>query len=241
VAIAFGLNSIGIVGGLGPRTTAEFYFGLTDAFRTMHMLSPKITIDNVAFPLRLEKEIIKHSKNEILLLPYLRSSVKRLNLAGVDIIVMPCNTAHFFINPLREISEAPIISIVEETAEAVQKKGFKKVGILSSAKTLNSRMYQEKLLERNISLIVPCKSYQEKVSEFILGLLNGTIDTKMKKRICGLVEEMKENGAEAVVLACTDLRLGLQKADVSIPIVDSYEALLSASISAIEKKTFLKQ
>ncbi|MFH1181910.1 MAG: amino acid racemase [Candidatus Woesearchaeota archaeon] len=237
MAIANGCNSIGIVGGLGPRTTADFYVDLTDAFRK-HGVSPRITIDNVAFPLRLEEEIIKHSRNERLLLPYLKASVRRLNLAGVDAIVMPCNTAHFFIDHLRKVSDAPIISIVEETARVIRKRGLKKVGILSSSKTLNSLMYQKKLLEEHISVLIPSREYQLDVSEFILSLLSGKMDEKAKKRICCLVEEMKARGAEAVVFACTDLRLGLQKNDIPLPVVDSYEALLNSAIRALKKKHF---
>jgi aspartate racemase len=188
--------------------------------------------------LKLEKEIIKHSRNEALLLPYLKSSVMRLNLAGVDAIVIPCNTAHFFIEELRKNSKAPILSIVEETAAAVVRNGLKKVGLLSSAKTLQSGMYQKRLLENNINLIAPDGGYQLLVSDFILNLLNGKRDKNAKKVICSLVEEMKARGAEAVILACTDLRLGLQKADVSIKIIDSYEVLLNSAIRALEKKHF---
>jgi aspartate racemase len=210
---------------------------LTNVFRKQG-ISPIIAIDNVAFPLRLEEEIIKKSMNEQLLLPYLKASVMRLNSVRVNSIVMPCNTAHFFIKDLREISAAPIISIVEVTAEAVKRNGFKKVGILSSAKTLQSGMYQKKLLENNISLILPDKEYQLAVSKYILDLLNGQVNEKAKKEVLHLAGEMKEKGAEAVVLGCTDLRLGLQKADIPLPIVDSYEALLASAIRAMEKKHF---
>jgi aspartate racemase len=228
--LAFG-NNVGIVGGLGPETTARFYLDLTEAFRKQG-ISPKITIDNVAFPLSLEEEIIKLSKNEHLLLPCLKASVKRLNNAQVDAIVMPCNTAHLFIDQLRKISGAPIISIIEETAKSTRQMGLKKVGILSSAKTLQSQMYQKQLYG-NVSLILPDHDHQLQVSQYILNLLHGK--QKGKKAICDLGEEMKKQGAEAIILACTDLRLGLKRSDIDIPIIDSYEALLNAAIRAIEK------
>jgi aspartate racemase len=229
-------NSIGIVGGLGPETSARFYRDLASAFRVKG-LSPRITLDNVAFPLMLEEQIIKRSINERILLPYLEASIARLNNSGVSSIVIPCNTAHLFINQLMGISNSPIISILDETAEAVRKTGLRTVGILSSAPSI--KMYEKKLLENKVSVIMPSREGQELVSDYILGLLNG------KKQdsaiISSLAEDMKEKGAEAIVLACTDLGLGLDKADFSLPVIDSYDALLGAAIRALDKKTFLKQ
>jgi aspartate racemase len=162
----------------------------------------------------------------------------RLNFAGVDVIVMPCNTAHFFIEELREHSKAPIISIVDATAATVKEKGLKNVGLLSSAKTIQSGMYQKKLLKENVSLLVPHSQYQSHVSRFILSILAGKMNNDEKKCTCTLMKEMKAKGADAVIFACTDLRLGLRKPDICLPVVDSYEALLISAIRAMEKKHF---
>jgi|WetSurMetagenome_2_1015567.scaffolds.fasta_scaffold111130_2 aspartate racemase len=232
-------SSLGIIGGLGPATTARFYGDIVGYFRQKHRSSPSITMDNVAFPLYLEEDMIKKSKNGKELLPYLKESIRRLNLAGVDAIVLPCNTAHMFIGELRCLSRLPIISIVEETAVFAKNAGCKTVGLLSSALTLNSRLYQNHFLDKGISIVIPDRTHQQVVSGFILGLLNGQKgDAGKIREIAGI---MKDEGAEAVILGCTDLQLGLEKSDLSVPIIDSYEVLLQKAISVLEKKTFLKQ
>ena len=102
------MKAVGIVGGLGPETTAEFYLNLIKKFRQNCDTYPLITIDNVDFPFYLEKEIIEESVNEEKILPFLKESIRRLNKVGSDFIVIPCNTVHIFIDELRKESSVKI-------------------------------------------------------------------------------------------------------------------------------------
>ena len=109
------MNVFGIIGGLGPESTCNFYLNLCSKFRKNSNSYPSIVIDNVSFPCKLEREIIQKSKKEEELLPFLKESIRRLNKAQVDFIVIPCNTVHIFIDELRKESSTPILSIIDET------------------------------------------------------------------------------------------------------------------------------
>src|SRR3989344_8382167 len=114
------MKAVGIVGGLGPETTSEFYLDLIRKFRENTDTYPKIIIDNLSFPFYLEEEIIIKSTNEQKILPFLKESISRLNKAGSDFIVIPCNTVHIFIDELRKESLVPIMSIIDETIKFLE-------------------------------------------------------------------------------------------------------------------------
>src|SRR3989338_4892833 len=118
------MKSVGIVGGLGPETTAEFYMKLIKLFRENCEYYPSIVIDSISFPFSIEEEIIRQSKNEHKILPYLKDSINRLNKAEVDFIVIQCNTVHIFINELRNIANVPIVSIIDEVIKMLKSKNY---------------------------------------------------------------------------------------------------------------------
>ena len=223
--------SVGIVGGLGPETTAKFYLEISDYFRDNSSFNPKITIDNCAFPLELEKEIIDQSKNERRLLPFLKRSIMRLNKAGVDRIVIPCNTAHLFIDELLRFSTAKIISIVEETVKEVKKKPAT-VGILATTKTVKSGLYQNEFEKAGIKCVIPAKKSQKILSKCVLEILEGN-NNETKNKIINVANELVDKGAEVLLLACTDLNLAIKSNELSIRSIDTFDVLLKASTKAI--------
>ena len=234
--VVFGVNSlksVGIVGGLGPQTTAKFYVDLVRGVKKKNFYSPKITIDNVAFPSGLEDEIIQKSKNEGLLLPCLQDSVERLNKSGVNLIAIPCNTAHLFIDELRAVSKARILSIIEETIKEIKKRHISKIGILATSKTLQSRLYQKELEKIGIQCIVPEKKSQEIVSKCILEILDEKNDKTTTEKLQLISGKLVKKGAESLLLACTDLRLAVEKKELPAPVIDSYEVLLNSAIKTI--------
>ncbi|MBL7169840.1 MAG: aspartate/glutamate racemase family protein [Candidatus Aenigmarchaeota archaeon] len=217
-----------MIGGLGPESTAEFYLNLTKKSRKYCKKYPSIVIDSISFPFILEKEIMQEMKNEDKILPYLISAVKRLNKAEVDFIVMPCNTLHIFINNLREKSNVLVLSIIDETVNRIKNKGYKKVGLLATTKTIHDKIYEIPLKSNNIEVIKPNKKQQDKLQKTELKILENKVNEKDKIFMKNLVIDLMRKGSEAIVLGCTDLQLIL-KDDFEIEIIDSLEVLTDST------------
>jgi len=228
-------KTVGIVGGLGPETTSEFYLNIIQKFRKNCNSYPSIMIDNVSFPFYLEKDIIQESRNEDRLLPFLKESIKRLNKTRVDFIVIPCNTVHIFIDELRKESSAPILSIIDETIKTIKEKNYKKVGILATAKTIDSKVYENPMRENNIQVILPTDNEQEEVARIIVKILKNNISEKEKGLLKEIIEKLILRGSETIVLGCTDLQLLIKQEDFDIEIIDTFEVLIDCTFKKMIK------
>jgi len=186
-------------------------------------------MDNLPIPLEAEQKIIN---NELTGEHFnlMVDSVQRLNEVDVDFIAIPCNTVHVFIEELRGLSSRPIISIIEETVRACKK--WDKVGLLASTKTVEARLFEWGLKEEGIKLILPSEKEQKKVSEIILRIIGNQAGEKEKEFLIKVIEKLKQQGAEAVVLGCTDLPLLINREDVNIPLLNTLEILEN---SVVEK------
>ena len=217
----FVTKSIGVVGGLGPETTAEFYLNLIKDSRRYLLNYPKIIISSVPFPFFLENEIIFKSRNERKILSFLEKSIVELNKLNVDFIVIPCNTVHIFIKLLRKKSDAPIINIVDETVKFVKEHNYATVGILATNKTIDSKLYESPLRNENLKVILPRKKEQTIVARIILRLLSNKNSNHDKLILNRLIKSLEKRGAEVIILGCTDLQLILKQNNFKIPIIDS--------------------
>ena len=228
--------SVGIIGGLGPEATSEFYLGLIKRSRKNCGSYPRIIIDSISFPFSLEEEIIQKSKNEYKILPYLKDSVNKLNKIGVDFIVIPCNTVHIFIGQLGKLSRAPILSILDETVKAVKAEGYKKIGLLATTKTIDSKLYETPLVENKVDVVVPEKSEQATVAKIILKILDGTAEKEDRKNLLKVVDNLVERGSECILLGCTDIQSILNQYHLKTKLIDSLDVLASATFDNLMGK-----
>ena len=158
---------LGIIGGLGAETSCRFCLNVNNKVRKKTNRQPEIVLENLPISIATEKKLInggvgkEHSN-------LLVKATQRLNHAEVDFIAIPCNTAHTFIEKLRKYSNCPILSIVEETVLECKKKGIKKIGLLSSTKTIKEKLFLQKLNKFNIGLLIPEKKRQRKIDQAII-------------------------------------------------------------------------
>ncbi len=129
-------------------------------------------------------------------------SIRQLEKAGSDFIVLPCNTLHSLLPELRKKSRVLIMDMVEEVSKEV-KENFETVGILSTTQTRKQQLYDNNL--KGINLIYPSEEEQEKVSEIIVRVIRKTDKEDDKEYIKNLIQKMKFKGAQKIILACTDL------------------------------------
>lgn len=224
------MKIIGIIGGFGPETTAEFYMSIVNKNRKINLTHPNIIIHNVPVPFDLEKSAVMDGKKLENFLPLLLDSVRLLE-NRCDILVLPCNTLHIFIDNLRKACSKPFLSIIEETSEEIKRRKIDKIGLLSTAKTADSGILESKL--SGVMVLKLPERCQSRLSEIIHGILRGESSPEMKQDLVDMVNELGNKGAEAVVLGCTDLQLLLRQTDVDTPLIDTMDILANSIIRHI--------
>ncbi len=226
------MKAVGIIGGLGPETTSEFYMSIIKRNSERSNSHPRILVHNVPMPFSLEEDIVKNSRNEHKLLPLLLEGLNILQ-DKVDFIVIPCNTAHIFIDDVRVQSKIPVLSIIEEVVDRIKSKKIGRVGILATSKTIESKLFDSKLVSNNIGCITPDANDQRRVSEIIHLLLKGVKSKELKSGLMGIVDKLKDDGAEAIILGCTDLQLLLKQEESPIELIDTLDVLADSVVKGI--------
>ena len=145
------MKTVGIIGGLGPETTSEFYLDLVfSCVKKDKTARPGIIISSVPLPYQIEEDLILRSEDMERYIPYLTVEAQRLEKAGVDFIVMPCNSLHVFIQKIRYSVKIPVLSIVEETVKFLKQEKMNKVGIVSTSATIKNKLYENAFAEHGI-------------------------------------------------------------------------------------------
>lgn len=223
-------KSIGILGGMGPLATADLFqkiILLTKAEKDNDHI--RIFIDsNAAIPDRTGA--ILHGGADPV--PEMEKALRSLEKCGADCIVMPCNTAHYFLPRLQEMTEIPFLSILAATAKACSVKfPGKTAAILGTTGTLAAHLYQSALDAENISYLVPNQEQQTALMRVIYeGVKAGKGPETYGEELNRVVAELTAQGADFFVLGCTELPLAAQAASLSAAVLDPTEELARAAI-----------
>lgn len=224
--------SLGIIGGFGPDTSSKFQLNIIHRFQKRFDRQPKIVLVNA--PVSRLAEQLAVNGNPNMLREFLIDSIKTLCNAAVSVIVLPCNTAHIFISDLRKISTVPIISIIKETTKFISGR-FSKIGLLATSSTIKFGLFQRELSKAKISLMLPSTSQQKNIDKSIQSILDN--DKSNKQINCNLnaiVRAFENRGAEAILLACTDLQF-IDFGATNIPIIDTLRILEDTSFKILQK------
>ena len=228
---------LGIVGGLGTETSCDFCLVVNNIIRQKKRCQPDIVMENVAVPLDIEKSMINGTVEKRMEKLLLRA-VSRLNNSGADFIVIPCNTVHVFIDSLRKNSRKPILSIIEETANECVKREAKKVGLLASTTTVKQKLHETELGKRGIDILLPRN--QKKVSEVILNILASKAGEKEIQTLLAIIGGLKQDGADVVILGCTDLQSIMNGKESALPLIDTTAVLINSAVKELCKPCGLK-
>ena len=228
------VKTIGVLGGWGLESTAVFYFEIIKQCQRLYGAKynthyPEIFIYNMTHPCWIES-----IKNSAKIVPILLSGIKKLESAGADFIVVPCNTAHYFFEDMKRSSSVPILNIIQETLKKVKSDGYKNIGLLATATTIENKIYDKIFNEFGIDVIVPKK--QNKITKIIINILAGKKLKKDKNELKQIIKKLKYNGAEAIVLGCTDLPLLLRQEDVDIKVFDNLKIYAESTVKFAIKK-----
>ena len=161
------------------------------------------------------------------MIPYILKSIKQLERAGADFMVLPCNTLHEILPILKKETKVPVIDLVDETSNILKK--YSRVGILASTRTKELKIYDT--FANSTEIIYPTKEEQDRISHIIIKIIRKSYNETDKLKINNIISNLKKRGAEKVILACTDLANITEKDDF---LIDTQEVLIS-SIKEIMK------
>jgi aspartate racemase len=231
----FIMKSVGVIGGLGPETTAEFYLKVVFSCQKLNAKQrPLIVISSVPLPFEIERDLIETNTGKERYIPYLTVEAERLERTGVDFLVMPCNSLHVFINEIRSAVKIPVLSIVEETTRYIKSRRLKKVGLISTSATVENKVYENHFIREKVDFIVPDDFQRAEMDKIITNLIAGVHLNNDRVKIMNVIDGLKTRGATAVCLACTDLQL-LLPGDDNVTVFDTMEVLAEAVVRDILK------
>jgi len=217
------MKTVGIIGGIGPESTIEYYRGIIAGYRERQSGTGVPPVDNHAQDARATNypSIVINSINLTILVDlitaneldkaadYLVSGLQKLARAGVDFGVIAAGTPHIVFDQVRERSPIPLISIVEATCEAAAKLKLKKIALFGTRFTMQGRFYPDVFAKAGITLVVPKADEQEYIHDkYMNDLVNGIILPETRERLLRILDKMKERDrVEGLILGGTELSL----------------------------------
>jgi len=229
------MNTVGIIGGLGPETTSEFYLDLVFSCQKKSAEArPGILIASVPLPYQVEEDLITKNIGAERYIPFLIQEAQRLETAGADFLVMPCNSLHVFIENIRNAVKIPVLSIIEETVKFLKNNNFKKVGIVSTSATIENKLYETAFEKAGIAYATPDDFQQAKMGKFIFNLVTGQQKNRDREDLIQIINDFEEKNVDCVALACTDLQL-LIPSHPRLKIFDTMKIFSDATVEEILK------
>ena len=225
-----GYKTIGIIGGMGPLATYDLAKKIFD--------NTVASCDQDNIPVLIDCNTRIADRTAAILhdgadpLPEMKKSAKRLEEAGADFIVMACNTAHYFYESVCEDIDVPVLHMPDLTTLLLIEKGVRKAGVLATDGTCQSGVYGDSLEREGIEAIYPSPDKQKIIMSLIYDYVKaGKLDFS-DLDIDSVISEMKEKGAEILILGCTELPVAFGIiGDTGLPAVDPTEVLARAAVS----------
>ena len=227
---------IGILGGMGPAATVEFFRRLVAATpATIDQDHLRIVIDNDPTVPDRTRALLHGGPTPA---PAMRRMAERLVTAGAEVLAIPCNTAHAFLadvrDAVRDQADVRVLDMIAETAsrtkaEMVSGPNGRSVGLLATSGTIDARIYHRVFEAAGIELILPNSSGQETVVRAIEAVKAARSLDEVEAAVGRVVEEMRGRGAGAVIAGCTEISL-LNGDRMTLPWIDALDCLVEASL-----------
>ena len=156
----------------------------------------------------------------------LAAMARRLERAGADLLVMPCNTAHVYIEQIRASVSIPVLDMVREAVATIDRSS---VGLLATDGTIRTGLYQEACEARGVCVVVPDAADQRSITDAIARIKRGENPRCVEEEVEPIVCRLEREGAEAVVAGCTEISL-VPGGGMSVPWIDALDCLVRATL-----------
>ncbi len=204
------MKTLGLIGGIGPESTIEYYRSIIAAYREQRDGNyPSIIINSVNLKMLLDLMNANELEN---FTDELVAEVEKLAHAGADFAAFASNTPHIVFDEVQRRSRIPLVSIVEATCDKVQTLDLKKVGLIGTRFTMQGKFYPEVFSRAGITLVTPNQGEQNYIHEKYIGeLLNNIFLPETRERMLAIADELQSrDGIEALILGGTELPLLLR-------------------------------
>lgn len=215
------MKTIGLIGGLSWESTADYYHIINTLVKeelgglnSAKCLLYSFNMEEIAVLQREGKWDIAAQK--------LADAAKTLETGGADVILICTNTMHKVAKEVKEAVSIPLIHIAESTARSITAKGLKKVGLLGTKFTMEQGFYSDILKVFGIDTIIPKACEREDVHSIIFDeLCQGQFLSESKERYLEIIRNLVAEGAEGIILGCTEIPLLIKDEDIDIPLFNT--------------------
>ena len=233
------MKRIGIVGGIGPESTVDYYKLIIGAFheKQTDLGYPEIIIYSANLSSLMR---ILEANDWETLTDWLLEKVVALHKAGAEFAVIGSNTPHIVFDKVSSRSPIPMLSIIEETRKKAQSLGFKKLGLLGTRFTMESDFFKKPFGDNEMAVVVPEKEDQELIHHRLFSEIElGIIKDSTREELLSIVKKMIDrHSIDALILGCTELPLILNKDEFGIPFLNTTAIHAESIVNfCLEKET----
>lgn len=227
------MKTIGLLGGMSWESTASYYTAINRGIKAelggLH--SAKIALYSVDFA---EIEKLQHAGDWQQTAEILTKSALCIQAGGADFLLICTNTMHKVAEQIQAQLNIPIVHIADATAKQLQLDGVGKVGLLGTAFTMEQDFYKGRLTELfGIEVLVPNPQQRESVHNIIYKqLCLGEIRADSRKIYLEIVDDLFQQGAQAVILGCTEIALLIDQSHTTVPLYDTTKIHAGAAVTA---------
>lgn len=215
------MKTIGLIGGMSWESSVTYYQIINETVKEKlgGLHSSKMLLYSVDFA---DIEACQAKGDWDRSADILADAAIRLEKAGADFIVICTNTMHKVAPRIQKQIRIPILHIADATADVLNQNRIKKVALLGTKYTMTQDFYKEKLISRGIAVMVPEAADIELINGVIYEqLCLGILSDKSRQQFVRIIEQLKQNGAEGVILGCTEIGLLIHQQDSSLPVFDT--------------------
>lgn len=230
------MKKVGIIGGLGPASTLEYYKDIIERVRAIkgEEIYPEISLESISLSEFLKS--IEEGDYDKAVLKLLRA-IDNLKSSDAEFVAIASNTPHIVLDKVLEKSSLPIMSIVDANAEYIKEKNYKRVMIIGTKYTMKSRLYEKALRSYNIETFIPSEEDMDTIYGIITpNLENGIVIPAQKSKMIQISEKyIKKYNADSILLGCTEIPLMIKDKDMSVPVISTTDVHINAIVNEILK------
>lgn len=226
------MKLLGFIGGMNWQSTAEYYKTINNLIN--QKLGGNHSARLIVYSVDFEEILALEMQNNWDLIKEKMAEISEsLEKAGAEGLVICSNTMHLIAEDLEKVTNIPLINVIDATAEEIKKNGINSVGLLGTKFTMEGEFYKNRLRERHgLRVLVPSSNDIDIINNIIYKeLAYGRINLSSKEEIKRIVEELIIDGAEGIILGCTELPMIIYPNEVDVPLFDTLKIHMLAAMN----------
>ena len=232
-------RTLGIIGGMSWESTESYYRIINEGIKAelggLH--SADLLIHSVEFALINELQEQGHWEELGIMMA---SSGKRLQAAGAQGLMIASNTMHKLFDDVQSATDLPIIHIADATIDAIEKQNLSKIALLGTQFTMTQDFYKQRLIDAGLQVLIPAEDERAEVQRIIKKeLCVGDFKDSSRQYYQQVIKGLANQGAEGVILGCTEIGLLIKQADIPIPVFDTTAIHAAAAVDFLLADTTL--